>query len=117
MPLIDKSNEEKKRFIEWAAKYGEKDNFLTYQRDKDIDSYFIDFNNEDNCVEYGFSNVPQLQQQLSRMWTHDAALMETIRLCAISGFKGKPKNKEDTFATENATHGNTVTIPDFVYAF
>lgn len=117
MLLTDSDNEEKNRISVWASKHIGEINMLDYGHLTEAASYFIDFDNSDNCVEYSFDSIPELQMQLEKLWGNDDTMRKIILPCMVATFKGKPRPEN---YIDNQTHTDTynnVIIPDFVYAF
>ena len=108
----------KKRIRKWAARHNGKFDFFHYDCDRGTQSYFATFDNECNCVEYGFDNVTQLRKCLSKLWENEPVMLEVILPVTVAIYKGRPQSPECTFASEQAIESGTdISIPEFVYVF
>ena len=113
------SKDERERIFNWAKEnYSDANNILT-KKVSACESYFVPFNQEDNVVEYDFSTLPQLKENLLKMWSNDDAMEKVALICSVAAFKSKPADKvikaDSKIVKDSASED--FYIPDFVYAF
>lgn len=109
---------EKGMMLQWAARNEESGRPLFDFRNQQLKSYFTEFDNKDNIMEYGFSQIPELKSKLQDLWQKDDVLQEMILPCTTSAFKEKPRDEDASMGDEmrDGTQ-KEIEIPDFVYVF
>ena len=87
------------------------------QPDKEGKSYWAEYDNEKNIVEYDFSSVPELMALLKSELT-EPYMEDLIRPLAVAAFKQRVRESEDgKVLTETGEMTGEITIPEFVYVF
>ena len=105
---------EKEKIFEWAKENHSESNDILMKKNLEMKSYFETFSQDENFVEYGFSNLPNFKNQLLKMWQDDSAMEKISLPCSVAAFKLKPI--EDNISPEEVSDKEFV-IPEFVYAF
>lgn len=108
---MDKSKREKDRLYEIACT-----NRKSYYDWKACgnDSYFIKRDNDVYIREYAFDTIPDLKEELNRMWNQDEILQSCIQPVLIAAFKLKAMDKAEKEDKELLL---TEKLPPFIYNF
>lgn len=101
---------EKCKLYEWACNHGKV--FAFSEIDKSKDTYYTMFNNVDNAIIFGFNNMPELEEQLQKLWNDQQDYDLVKKVCAVAAFKREPV-QEDSLKKDQSL----VEIPEFKYAF
>lgn len=107
-------NGEKKRLYEWVCE--NKDTVFFDKISDSLETYYHSFDNTNNVREYGFSSVPELENDLDELWRNEPLFDSIRRVCAVAAFKLRPE-----IVPENQEKGDNgednLKIPDYVYMF
>lgn len=109
---------EEKKIIEWAQENSNLE-YLGYNWKEDVTSYFREFADEDNVMEFKFDNIAELKEQLESMWGQDEAMKKMTAICSVAAFRNRPQNTigEHEETKRTGEDQETFSIPDFVYVF
>lgn len=102
---------EKRKLYEWACKHSEEFHFT--EIDKRKDTYYETFDNVDNVCEFGFGSVPELVEELDKLWEGQAVFDFVKKICAVAAFKREPVLEDSSKKEEQGL----IEIPEFVYTF
>ena len=97
-----------KRLLAWAES---KHNTFQFPKiDEATDSYYHEFGNTDNVVEYAITCINDITDSLDAMWSKEAFMLGVSKVCAVATMKRDPGQKSIASIEVEA-------IPDFVYVF
>lgn len=102
---------EKRGLYEWACKHSNVFRFT--EIDKSKDTYYEMFDNVDNVREFGFESVPELVEELDKLWMGQPVFDSVKKICAVAAFK-RELFLEDSSKKEKQ---DLIEIPEFVYIF
>lgn len=114
---MDKSKREKDKLYEIACT-NQKDYYILNKCNND--SYFIKRDDDVYIKEYGFESLPDLKEELNRMWDQDEIMQNCIQPVLAAVFKLKPKGKmEDKESSKELPHTEKreEKLPPFIYNF
>ncbi|MDE7177494.1 MAG: hypothetical protein K2O59_06720 [Lachnospiraceae bacterium] len=110
---MDKSQNEKDKLYEIAC--GFQKNYYTGS-DCTEESYFIKRVEESYIREYGFETLPELKDELKKMWDEDAVMQECMQTVLVSALKLKPVEGKDG-ETRNCGEDKSEKLPGYIYNF
>lgn len=108
---MDKCKQEKGKLYNFAC--GCQQNYYT-KMDATKESYFIKREESSYIREYGFETLPELKEELSRMWDEDPVMQECMKVVLVSAMKLKPQEEEEEQQTEEYKNEK---LPAFIYNF
>lgn len=92
---MDKNEKEKELFYQWSLKKNPQDNETFCRPDKQTDSYFVLKTSDKYIREYGFETVPELEEELDKMWENQPHLQEIEKAVLVASIKNKPRKIEE----------------------
>lgn len=89
---MDKSKREKDGLYEIAC-LKQKDYYRAAECSEG--SYFVKRNDDTYMREYGFETLPELKEELNKMWGGDETLETCLQTVLVAAFKLKPSDESD----------------------
>ena len=104
------TNLEAEKIVKYLKEAHVHDSFPAIE--KECTSYFDTYDMERDSLieEFGFMNIPELQELLKRKCVVNSSVVDTA--CAIAAFKNKPEIQEEEKTAEEGYF-----LPTFIYNF
>lgn len=110
---MDKCKQEKEKLYNLACSY--QHNYYT-QIDSSKESYFINREETTYIREYGFGTLPELKEELNRMWEKDSVMQECLKVVLVSALKLKPQGAGENHVQRSEEYGEEK-LPAYIYNF
>ena len=94
--------------MSWTNLEAEK--IVKYLKEAHVHDSFPAIEKESLIEEFGFMNIPELQELLKRKCVVNSSVVDTA--CAIAAFKNKPEIQEEEKTAEEG-----YVLPTFIYNF
>ncbi len=80
------------------------------------ESYFVKREEDSYIREYGFETLPELKDELKKMWNEDVVMQECMQTVLVSALKLKPVEGKDG-ETRNGGEDKSEKLPGYIYNF
>lgn len=112
---MDRNEKEKNILHEWAET---KDSAYQFSKiEKERKSYFVKRQETSYIREYGFETLPELFQELDRMWQDEKYIGQMKKVVGVAALKNKPLKESDRQMGESHTDEAKDMLPEFIYNF
>lgn len=114
---MKKDSREKELFYQWSNKEDVKYSFDKIDVQKE--SYFIKSEPREYIREYHFETLPELKEELTKMWTGEKDMESIMQAVLVAAFKNKPMNSSDSGMVSSGqnTPNNGEKMPAYIYNF
>lgn len=116
---MDKNIKEKERLFQWACKYNSTEvmeNIFT-PIDQNQDSYFTKREENENYLrEYQFQQLPELRNELEKLWHEEAYMMEIMTTVLAGVYKNRIEICEESGQAVTEIK-DTEELSPYIYSF
>lgn len=118
---MSKNETEKKKLKEWGMGNCQKYQFQGI--DKEKESYFVEMEKRPYIREYGFETLPQLMEELNRLWENQEVMERVKKIVGVAAMKNKIsqdsfKEYDESMAVNDGDKVNEQDkLPEYIYNF
>ncbi len=115
---MDKEKREKDLLYQWGIENTETYKFQSI--DKSKESYFIEREETEYIKEYGFETVPELYEELAKIWVLDNCMDGVEKIIAVAAMKNCPLEEvkdKPVQSKNNDLQEREEKLPMYIYNF
>lgn len=112
---MEKNAKEKELFYCWGGR--EENNYSFEKIDLCTESYFIERKPQEYIREYDFETLPELREELNKMWADESCMKDIMQAVLVAAFKNKPEISHNVVQLDSTILGSGEKMPAYIYNF